>query len=75
MENPAELILKTKGPRGLSLKQLSLKMGVPIRRVKYHINTSDNIKYTDPILHGSFKQSIRVFCYSELTSRFIRGIT
>ena len=61
LENPVESILKDKGPLGMSLKQLSYLMGVPIRRVLFHINYSTKIKHTDPLLHGSLKGSIHVY--------------
>jgi len=64
MENPVERILKDKGQCGLSLRQLSLLMGVDTRRVKYHIYNSMNVKDCEPIVHGSLKNKIRVFCYT-----------
>ena len=41
MENPVENILKDKGERGLSLRQLTFLMGVNRRRVKYHIYNAE----------------------------------
>jgi hypothetical protein len=64
MENPIEHILKDKGPRGLSLRQLSFLTGSPIHRVKYHIYNSMQIKDCEPFIHGSYKSKIRVFCYT-----------
>jgi hypothetical protein len=64
MENPAENILKDKGQRGLSLRQLTFLMGVNRRRVKYHIYNSMHVKDCEPFVHGSYKNKIRVFCYT-----------
>ena len=67
MENPVDRILKDKGPSGLSLKQLSLLLGVDYRRVKYHIYNSSNIMNTNPRIHGSGKCKIKVFNYTPET--------
>jgi hypothetical protein len=61
LENPVEVILKDKGPRGLSLKQLSKLTGVPVRRVVWIIKWSTAVKRVDPLLHGSMKQKIKVY--------------
>ena len=70
MENPVDQILKNKGPRGLSLKQLSLLLGVDYKRVNYHIYNSLNTMNTDPMIHGSGKCKIRVFNYTPDTKRY-----
>ena len=64
MENPVEYILKTQGPSGLSLKQLSFMLGIDKRRTKFHIYNSSNVMNTNPLLHGSHKYKINVFCYT-----------
>ena len=70
MENPVDRILKDKGLRGLSLKQLSTFLGVDYKRVKYHIYNSLNTMNTDPLIHGSGKCKIRVFNYTPDTKRY-----
>jgi len=59
-----EFLLKEAGERGLSLKQLSDELDVPIKTVKYLIYTSKFVKDTDPCLHGSFKRKIRCYTYN-----------
>ena len=63
-ENPVEHVLKDKGPYGLSLKEIEYLLGVDRRRIMYHIKDSYYIEDTDPWLHGSMKQKIRVFRYN-----------
>jgi hypothetical protein len=70
MENPVEHVLKDKGPRGLSLRQLSLLTGVDTRRIKYHIYNSMHIEDTDPFVHGSLKNKIRVFSYTPESQKY-----
>ena len=70
MENPVENILKDKGERGLSLRQLTFLMGVNRRRVKYHIYNAKCVKDCEPFVHGSYKNKIRVFCYTPENRKF-----
>lgn len=70
MENPVETLLKNKGPRGLSIRQLSYLMGVDKRRVRYHIYHSTNVADTEPILHGSLKAKINVYSYTPDTKKY-----
>ena len=75
MENPVDRILKDKGPRGLSLKQLSMQLGVDRKRVQYHIYNSEHTKDTEPWIHGSGKSKIRVFSYTpEAKGYFLRKV-
>ena len=76
MENPIEYILKDKGPRGLSLRQLTFLTGVNSRRIKYHIYNSMHIEDCDPFVHGSLKSKIRVFRYTPKEQKYqIKKIT
>ena len=59
-----EFLLKEAGERGLSLKQLSDELNIPIKNVKYLIYTSKFVKDTDPYLHGSYKRKIRCYSYN-----------
>ena len=70
MENPVEIVLKNKGPRGLSMRHLILNLGVDRRRVNYHIFNSTNVMDTPPSLHGSGKSKIRVFNYTPETKNY-----
>jgi predicted transcriptional regulator len=56
-----EKLLETAGERGLSVKQLSKKLGIARKTVKYYIYTSKNTELVDALLHGSCKASIKVF--------------
>jgi hypothetical protein len=75
LENPVEKVLKDSGPQGLSLKELSKRLGVDRRRIQFHIYNSKNIKDTEPWLHGSGKSKIRVFSYTpEEKGYFLRKL-
>ena len=71
MENPVERVLESKGPKGLSLRQLGLLLGIDKRRLKYHIYTSTKVMNADPFLHGSCKSRIRVFCFTPNECKYI----
>ena len=64
LENPVEKVLKDSNHTGLSLKELTKRLGVDRRRVQFHIYNSKFIKDTEPWLHGSNKMKIRVFSYT-----------
>ena len=67
-----EVLLKEAGERGLSIKQLSEKLNVPNKTVKYLIYNSKYVKDTDPYLHGSFKTKIRCFTFTEQNKTYIQ---
>ena len=62
-----ETLLQNAGERGLSIKQLKVLLKKSTKAVKRDIYNSDCVKRTNPLLHGSGKQRIRVFSYTEPT--------
>ena len=60
-----ESILKNAGERGLSVRQMRVLLQKSKKAVKREIRNSTSVKCTDPGLHGSGKQRIKVFSYTE----------
>jgi len=66
--NPVETALKSAGKLGLGYKQLAQTINK--RSVKYFIYNSDFIEDTPGILHGSLKNKIKVFRYTESKKKY-----
>jgi hypothetical protein len=66
--NPIEMYLKNN--KSLSLRQLKNKTGIPLKSVKYHIYTSNNIEDTPSWVHGSGRSKIRCFRYTPETKGY-----
>ena len=69
--NPVEYVLKDI-TSGLSLKQLKQITGLSKKSINYHIYNSMNIENTNPYLHGSHKQRIRVFNYTPVGKNYFK---
>ena len=69
--NPVEHVLKDK-IHGMSLKQLKQITGLSKKSINYHVYNSMNIENTNPFLHGSNKQKIRVFNYTQISKNYFK---
>ena len=72
--NPVEYVLNDiqQIKRGLSLKRLKQILGLSKKSINYHIYNSMNIENTNPYLHGSHKQRIRVFNYTPVGKNYFK---
>ena len=65
-----ESLLKN-APNGLSTRQLTLRTGLSQKRLKWFIYNSKNITDCDPVIHGSYKQKIRVYSFKPSETTYI----
>ena len=56
----------------MSLKQLKQITGLSKKSINYHVYNSMNIENTNPFLHGSNKQKIRVFNYTQISKNYFK---
>ena len=65
-----ETLLKN-APHGMSKRQLSLSTGISQKGLKWFIYNSKNIADCDPVIHGSYKQKIRVYSFKPSETSYI----
>ena len=72
MNSIIETLLKN-APQGLSTRQLTLKTGISQKRLKWFIYNSKNIADCDPVVHGSYRQKIRVYSFNASEISYIES--
>ena len=67
-----ENLLKN-APQGLSIRQLVSKTGLSQKGLKWFIYNSKNIADCNPLIHGSYKQKIRVYIFKPSEMSYIES--
>ncbi len=75
METLIESHLKRAGEYGLSIKKLKSLTGSSKNRIKTILLNSKFVKDTNPMIHGSLKQKIRVYSYQPFETSYIKRKT
>lgn len=75
METLIESHLKQAGEYGLSIKKLKSLTNTSKNRIKTILLNSKFVKDTNPIIHGSLKQKIRVYSYEPFECSYIKRKT
>jgi hypothetical protein len=71
MNNIVENLLERSGIHGVSLQKIHEQTGICKKSIKWIIYNSKNIEDVNPMLHGSCKRKIRVFCFKSFDKTYM----